>query len=42
MSQDGRYRGVVTFEQQVLNTKDEVLLRYTVKRMIRRKPQADR
>ena len=35
-------RGVVAFEQQVLNTKDEVLLRYTVKRMIRRKPQADR
>ena len=35
-------RGVVTFEQQVLNTRDEVLLRYTVKRMIRRRPQEDR
>lgn len=29
-------RGVVTFDQQVVNSKGEVLLQYTVKRMIRR------
>ena len=32
-------RGIVTSEQQVLNQKGEVLLQYTVKRMIRRKPK---
>ena len=31
-------RGVVTFDQQVLNSKGDVLLHYTVKRMIRRRP----
>ena len=31
-------RGVVTFDQQVLNSKGDVLLQYTVKRMIRRRP----
>ncbi len=35
-------RGVITFAQQVVNAKDEVLLRYTVKRMIQRRPQTDR
>ena len=33
-------RGVVTFDQQVLNSTGDVLLRYTVKRMIRRRPAA--
>jgi acyl dehydratase len=33
-------RGVVTFDQQVLNSKGDVLLQYTVKRMIRRRPAA--
>ncbi|MGE0823251.1 MAG: hypothetical protein AB7P18_14140 [Candidatus Binatia bacterium] len=33
-------RGIVTSEQQVINQKGEVLLQYTVKRMIRRQPQA--
>ncbi len=33
-------RGVVTFDQQVLNSTGDVLLRYTVKRMIRRRPTA--
>jgi acyl dehydratase len=33
-------RGVVTSEHQVLNQKGEVLLEYTVNRMIRRKPAA--
>ena len=32
-------RGIVTSEQQVLNQKGEVLLQYTVKRMIRRRPK---
>ncbi len=31
-------RGVVTFDQQVLNSKGDILLQYTVKRMIRRRP----
>lgn len=33
-------RGVVTSEQQVTNQKGEILLQYTVNRMIRRKPAA--
>jgi len=33
-------RGIVTSEQQVLNQKGEVLLEYTVNRMIRRRPAA--
>ena len=33
-------RGVVTFDQQVLSRTGEVLLQYTVKRMIRRRPDA--
>jgi acyl dehydratase len=33
-------RGIVTSEQQVINQKGEVLLQYTVKRMIRRRPKA--
>jgi len=33
-------RGVVTSEQQVINQKGEVLLQYTVNRMIRRRPAA--
>lgn len=33
-------RGVVTFDQQVLNSTGDVLLQYTVKRMIRRRPAA--
>lgn len=33
-------RGVVTFDQQVVNSKGEVLLQYTVNRMIRRRPDA--
>ncbi len=33
-------RGVVTFDQQVLNSKGDILLQYTVKRMIRRRPAA--
>jgi acyl dehydratase len=31
-------RGVVTSEQQVINHKEDVLLQYTVNRMIRRRP----
>lgn len=33
-------RGVVTSEQQVINQKGEVVLQYTVNRMIRRRPAA--
>jgi len=33
-------RGIVTSEQQVINQKGEVLLQYTVNRMIRRRPKA--
>ena len=32
-------RGIVTSEQQVINQKGEILLQYTVNRMIRRRPK---